>query len=199
MPHNPIASKKIDYLADWPLHYYDIQTGKMRQEFLSLAIAQKIDPICDAYRLKLCQKRFFTYSNDGSIDSFSRALTLIQAASAAGVSVFTKKRMKRELESYAKDLCLLDYSPESPEEMDILQQEWDDFSRYFISSCLGNKSYCSTLFGLVPMKDSMVSQKIALQILQVTVEYPQKFGMEELFYPLQQSMHRMYDTYFSEE
>ena len=186
------TSKNIDYLQDWPTHYYDIPTGTLRMEYLKKAQENELSSKADDYRKELCEKRFFHQNNTGNVDGFLHAWMMIKASSVAGISFFQKKRLTRELESYMRDLCLLDFTPKDEEQDAVLAEEWSDFARYFISSCTGSKGYCSTLFGFVPIKDAMVAEKIAAEIDVVTKEYPAKLGYEEAFLPLRNIM---LDTY----
>lgn len=121
-----------------------------------------------------------------------RAWTMIQASSAAGVSFLKKKRLTAELETYMRELCLLWDTPRSETEEKILMEEWRDFARTFIASCTGSKAYCSTLFGFVPIKDTVIAEKIAAEILLVTRDYPGKLGLADTFAPFRQVM---CDTY----
>lgn len=185
-------NEKPDYLLDWPSHYYDIPSGTKRMEFLDSAKKLGISSPADPYRIKLCKKRFFSQNKSGTVDSFMHAWMMIKASSAAGCSFLQKRRLTRELEKYMEDLCLLHYEPENDEELMVLNEEWSDFARYFILSCIGNKNYCSTLFGLVPIKDATVAEKIAAEIQLVTRDYPSCFGYEEEFMPLNRILR---DTY----
>ena len=150
-----------DYTKDWPARYYDIPTGTLRREHLKRAKAEGFAVPADSYREMLCERRFFSEKKDGTVDGFFRAWTMIKASAAAGVSFFQKKRQKKELLTYMKDLCLSpdDLLPESADA--VLIEEWQDFARGLISSCTGSKAYCSTLFGFVPIKNAKVAEKLA--------------------------------------
>lgn len=174
----------IDYLQDWPTHYYEITSGSMRKEILTTAIEKSLDPAEDSYRMQLCEKRFYSYSTDGTVDAFSRAFTMILASSASGVSFLTKKRQLQELKDYMADLCLIHWKTENNLQVQLLQAEWKDFAQSFIRSCVQSKAYCSTLFGVVPIKDASVAEKLALQIDLVTRSYPALFALDETFLPL---------------
>ena len=104
-----------DYTKDWPARYYDIPTGALRREHLKRAKAEGFAVPADSYREMLCERRFFSEKKDGTVDGFFRAWTMIKASAAAGVSFFQKKRQKKELLTYMKDLCLSpdDLLPES--------------------------------------------------------------------------------------
>ena len=47
---------------------------------------------------------------------------------------------------------------------------------------------CSTLFGIVPIKDAAVAEKIAQDIDLVTKDYPAAFGLEEAVRPFRSIM-----------
>ena len=48
---------QIDYLENWPEHYYEIENANERKEILSQAISQGLDLPNDNYRMKLLEKR----------------------------------------------------------------------------------------------------------------------------------------------
>ena len=178
------TSTNTDYLTDWPTHYYDIPTGAERIQYLDAAAAQGIEDPADIYRRKLCEKRFFSINNAGTADAFIRAWMMVQVSANSGSSLIWNKREKRHLEDCMRDLCLLDYEPENELERSALTAEWHDFAGCFLSACTGSKSYRSTLFGLVPISDDAVTEKISHDIVQVTEEYPARFGLEKSFLPL---------------
>lgn len=187
------TQEPIDYLQDWPMHYYEIPTAIQRMTILDDAEKKGITTGIDIYRKILCQKRFFSINQKGTVDSFLNAWMMIKASSAAGVTLLQKKRLKRELITYMGMLCLTDFDYHTEESLTALTEEWRDFARYFIYSCTGSKAYCSTLFGFVPIKDSVIAEKIAAEIVQVTMDYPAKFGLEAEFSPFRNIM---YDTYY---
>lgn len=181
-----------DYLADWPSHYYEIPTGMERLEALDHMAGQGLETPEDSFRRAFCEKRFFSIDPSGKTDLFMRAWTMIQASSASGVSFLKKKRLTAELETYMKDLCLLWDASGSEWEEKIRTEEWRDFARTFIASCTGSKAYCSTLFGFVPIKDTVIAEKIAAEILLVTRDYPGKLGLADAFAPFRQIMCETY-------
>ena len=185
-------SEETDYLADWPRHYYEIPTGTMRRDYLGKASACGSASPGDSFRLKLCEHRFFSKNNSGTIDTFLYAWTMIKSSSAAGVSFLQKNRLKRELESYMEDFCLPLFETAGEEELVILMAEWQDFAGCLIRTCADSKAYCSTLFGFVPIKDSTIAEKIAAEIRLVTKDYPARFGLDDRFLPLYRVM---CDTY----
>lgn len=178
-------SDRPDYLQDWPVHYYEIESATEKRAALETALANHLNPPYDTYRLRLLEKRYFNHHKKGTTDAFMYAWAMIKASSSSGVSFFTKKKQLRELLSYMEDLCLVNYEPESAEERQVLTEEWTSFAAQLISSNAGSRTYCSTLFGLVPIKDTIVARKIANDIQLVTHDYPALFGQEAAFAPLE--------------
>lgn len=119
-------------------------------------------------------------------DTFLHAWVMIKASSATSISFLQKKTLQRELEGYMKDLWLLDYEPQTIETLALRDKKWRDFARNLIQSYSDDKAYCSTLFGFVPIKDAAVAEKIATEIMTVTVKYPSKFNLSNAFEPLKQ-------------
>ena len=138
---------QIDPLENWPEHYYEIENAKERKEILAQAISRGLDLPNDNYRMKLLEKR---YGKDGKSDAFMKAWMMIKASGAAGISFFNKRHLQKELKQYMKDLCLLEYAPENETEQAVLLTEWENFAKVLLTSCTGSKTYCSTLFGIVP-------------------------------------------------
>ena len=91
-----LNNENVDYLSEWPAHYYEIEDINERERILQLAIEQKLDPALDEKRLLILRKRFGDHPAEKRADLFLRAWMMIQAASAGGVSFFQKKRQKNQ-------------------------------------------------------------------------------------------------------
>lgn len=185
------ALPEFDFLESWPAHYYEIKDIIKRKEILEKAISQNLDPEHDSFRMKLLNKRFFTENKKGTTDSFMLAWIMIKASSASG-DIFIGKKKGRELEAHLRNLCLYDFTPENEAEQQVLEEEWTDFARCYLLSCVESKSYCSTLFNMVPLQDSAVARKIVEEINLITLSYPSKFGLEDSMIPLRQIMGRTF-------
>lgn len=176
---------EFDYLEDWPAHYYEIKNTVKRREYLEKAIGMNLDPAHNGYRMRLLEKRFFSENKKGTADSFMLAWIMIKAAAASQDS-FMVKRQVRELENNLRNLCLFDFTCENEDEQQVLEEEWNDFARCYLASCVESKSYCSTLFNMVPLQDGAIARKIVAEINLVTLTYPAAFGMEACMAPLRQ-------------
>ena len=120
----------------------------------------------DEKRLLILRKRFGDHPAEKRADLFLRAWMMIQAASAGGVSFFQKKRQKKELCGYLMQLGIrTDEKQNVEKDADvedvcgyILEEEWKNFAYTYLASCTGSRAYCSTLFGIVPIKDAAVAE-----------------------------------------
>lgn len=181
-----------NYLADWPIHYYEMEDINLRQQHLLYAIEQQLDTAHDSLRLTLLQKRFGTSLSEKRPDLFLRAWMMIKAGSASGTSFLNKKHQKKELLNCLETLGILDCPTENSAALQVLTEEWQNFAHVFLANCAGSKSYCSTLFGMIPIKDSVVAEKIAIEIDLVTRTYPARFGLEEQMLPFRKVMADIY-------
>ena len=86
--------RDINFLEDWPLHYYELPSGIERIKALNEAAVQGICTDLDEYRKIMCEKRFFAKNDKGTTDAFLNAWMMIKASAAAGVSFLQKKRLK---------------------------------------------------------------------------------------------------------
>lgn len=182
----------INYLQDWPSHYYEIPSAEEKRTHLKAVLLKQPESAEDTFRMELLEKRFFTLSKDGSTDAFLHAFTMLGASAAAGVSFLQKKFRKKELFTYIDLLVLSEFEQRPDWEQNILVAEWEDFALGYLFSCFDSKSYRSTLFGMIPMKDHNVAKKLASEIKLITKEYPGIFGMEDVFRPLYQCFETVY-------
>ena len=138
-----LNNENVDYLLEWPAHYYEIEDINERERILQLAIEQKLDPALDEKRLLILRKRFGDHPAEKRADHFLRAWMMIQAASAGGVSFFQKKRQKKELCGYLMQLGIrTDEKQNVEKDADvedvcgyILEEEWKNFAYTYLASC----------------------------------------------------------------
>lgn len=117
---------------------------------------------------------------------------LMKIDTSSGVNFLQKKRLTKQWTAYAKDFGLVDFDSLSHEAQEELQEKWKAFFSHLIQMCHDDKTYNSTLFGMVPMKKDTLSEKIANELTIVTEGYPTKLGLEDLYLPLHQCAKEVY-------
>lgn len=98
-----LNNENVDYLSEWPAHYYEIEDINERERILQLAIEQKLDPALDEKRLLILRKRFGDHPAEKRADHFLRAWMMIQQP-VRWCILFQKKRQKKELCGYLMQL-----------------------------------------------------------------------------------------------
>lgn len=122
--------------------------------------------------------------NEKELAAYMNAWVMLRAAASTGINFLTRKKAAKEALSY---LAVFEKKTNEDENRALYE-----FARELISSSLKSRSYGSTLFGMVPMRDKDVAQKFAAEIRLVTVEYPDKLGLKEEFSFLYQCMRKVF-------
>ncbi len=173
------GKEHINYEEDWPLHYYEIKDIDEREKILRKIISDAQDSseilAQNKRRLEILLKRYPEKTSMGiRKDNFIAAWMNMLITGRLGINFINKGRVKKEVTGYLKDLCILDFSQD-----DILISEWEDFARLWIRSCVEDKTYDSTIFGLIKLTDKNLALKIAGDILDISFFIPLKFGYQE--------------------
>jgi hypothetical protein len=126
------------------------------------------------------------------VDLFMNAWMMIKVSATSGVPIFGRRLKKKEMASYMHTLCISDFPCDDDEALAIREQEWASFARTLISVCTNSRGYCSTLFGMVPIKDETVLKKIAEEIVLVTKTYPSAFGLYDDMKPFSDAVIKTY-------
>ncbi|MGN0169253.1 MAG: DUF6553 family protein [Lachnospiraceae bacterium] len=119
--------------------------------------------------------------DEKELTRYMNAWVMLKASSCAGLHFFTRKKARKDALTY-----LSVFQPHDQNENHL--QNLQDFARELITASLQSRSYGSTLFGMVPMREKDVAQKLAAEIRSVTLEYPAKLHLEEDFAFLYQVM-----------
>ncbi|ETP72194.1 hypothetical protein UYO_1795 [Lachnospiraceae bacterium JC7] len=181
-------NENIDYEENWPLHYYEIKDIDKRERILKKVISGLQSEINSSgvqspdealsqneRRLEVLLKRYPEKKvNDLRMDNFIAAWMNMLITGRLGINFLNKGRIKKEVTGYLKDLCILDFPQD-----EILMDEWEDFAKFWIKSCVEDKTYDSTIFGLIRLSDKNLASKIAGDILDISYFIPLKFGYED--------------------
>lgn len=137
------------------------------------------------------ERRFTVHPKKGTVDNFMHAFMMAKIQASNGPGLFRKKAQK-EYMGYADALYLTEYQTASDSQKETIENEWINFSKTYISCCVGNQKYGSACFGMIPLNQQAVIEKIKEDITLVTCEYPATLGMEALFLPLHEIMLRTF-------
>ena len=164
----------LNYLENWPEHYYEIKDINDRENILKSYIEKNPDSLDDQTRLQLLQKRFVFLKDHKRADLFMRGWINSKTLSTENIHFFNKKRIEKEFRQCLEDLCILNY-----ERSPILHEEWKSFSQEFILSCIDSHSYKQVAVGIGHVSDKNVAMRIAGDIDHITKKLPASFLLEE--------------------
>lgn len=164
----------LNYLENWPEHYYEIKDINERENILKSYIEKNPDSLDDQTRLQLLQKRFVFLKDHKRADLFMRGWINSKTLSTENIHFFNKKRIEKEFRQCLEDLCILNY-----ERSPILHEEWKSFSQEFILSCIDSHSYKQVAVGIGHVSDKNVAMRIAGDIDHITKKLPASFLLEE--------------------
>ncbi|MBE5858880.1 MAG: hypothetical protein E7301_01980 [Butyrivibrio sp.] len=170
--------------ANFDHHSID-DLGK-RRDYLTEKLGD--DPYPDTKRaLEIFDLRF-KKNGDKWTDNFMLALMmLLSEDSGSSFSLFKNSGKKRVI-TYLNSLLLCDKSGNKLEPDEELKSELLDLGARYLYSCADSKTYGSTLFGMIPMKDKQVAMKIYLDIKKVSVDVPEKYGLSDIALPLKEAL-----------
>ena len=164
----------LNYLENWPEHYYEIKDINERENILKSYIEKNPDSLDDQTRLQLLQKRLVFLKDHKRADLFMRGWINSKTLTTENIHFFNKKRIEKEFRQCLEDLCILNY-----ERSPILHEEWKSFSQEFILSCIDSHSYKQVAVGIGHVSDKNVAMRIAGDIDHITKKLPASFLLEE--------------------
>lgn len=164
----------LNYLENWPEHYYEIKDINERENILKSYIEKNPDSLDDQTRLQLLQKRFVWLKDHKRADLFMRGWINSKTLTTENIHFFNKKRIEKEFRQCLEDLCILNY-----ERSPILHEEWKSFAQEFILSCIDSHSYKQVAVGIGHVSDKNVAMRIAGDIDHITKKLPASFLLED--------------------
>ncbi len=168
------TEEKIDYLDQWPLHYYEVENINEREKYLKQILSQSPESKEDHERLNVLHIRYGHEKNGKRPDLFLRAWMNLKTASTEKTSFLNHRHKEKEIREYFTELCILNHERNS-----ILHEEWKDFARTWITLCANSTSYRSAVFGMLKVSDQNTAMRIANDIDAITNLLPAEFGLQK--------------------
>ncbi len=167
--------KEIDYREDWPRHYYESREPLARYQALQALLREMPDSSAEQRRLEVLLLRFpeLEKGKAPEKDGFIAAWMMLLIIGRSGVNFLNRKKLTREIREQLAGLGIFDGQPD-----ECLIREWESFASLWIETCVKDRTYTSTAFGMFHMKDERLALKIAGEIDEATRLIPAKFGFE---------------------
>lgn len=216
MLYNEEMKIDTDPFSDWPKAYYKERDPLKREVF----IKGKIERLKDAEgslednsreeekkreeeRLSVLYERYPSlkekkagkagiFQNGNTVvDRYMFSWLNILICGRAGIHFWNKKSLKKEV---AELLDIFHLSEEEAGEslVELRKSEWESFASFWIETCVGDKSYSSTVFGFLRMSDESLAKKMGREIADAMVFIPRALGLEEKAKPLKEVFMQCY-------
>lgn len=216
MLYNEEMKIDTDPFSDWPKAYYKERDPLKREVF----IKGKIERLKDAEgtlednsreeekkreeeRLFVLYERYpsLKEKKEGKAGIFQNGNTVVDRymfswlniliCGRAGIHFWNKKSLKKEV---AELLDIFHLSEEEAGEslVELRKSEWESFASFWIETCVGDKSYSSTVFGFLRMSDESLATKMGREIADAMVFIPRALGLEEEAKPLKEVFMQCY-------
>ena len=216
MLYNEELKIDTDPFSDWPKAYYKERDPLKREVF----IKGKIERLKDAEgtlednsreeekkreeeRLSVLYERYPSlkekkagkagiFQNGNTVvDRYMFSWLNILICGRAGIHFWNKKSLKKEV---AELLDIFHLSEEEAGEslVELRKSEWESFASFWIETCVGDKSYSSTVFGFLRMSDESLAKKMGREIADAMVFIPRALGLEEKAKPLKEVFMQCY-------
>lgn len=168
--------KDIDLQEDWPIRFYESRDPLARLDALEVRLRELPENTEEHARREILLKRFPELKNgkQPERDSFIAAWMMLLIVGRSGVNFLNRKKLKKDIETQLNALGILNCSTDPA----LLAREWESFAALWIETCVQDRTYTSTAFGMFRLKDDRLASKIAAEIDEATRLIPAKFGYE---------------------
>lgn len=126
------------------------------------------------------------------VDRYMYSWMNILIAGRTGIHFWNRRAVKKELDKLL-DIFVPDGKMEEQAELSQLRRrEIECFALLWLENCVKDKSYGSTVFGMIRMSDESLSRKMAEEIGEVLLFIPTAVGLEEKARPVKEVFLELY-------
>lgn len=126
------------------------------------------------------------------VDRYMYSWMNILIAGRTGIHFWNRRAVKKELDKLL-DIFVPDGKMEGQAELSQLRRrEIECFALLWLENCVKDKSYGSTVFGMIRMSDESLSRKMAEEIGEVLLFIPAAVGLEEKARPVKEVFLELY-------
>ncbi len=162
----------------WPDNYYMETDGMRRKGYLDATTAEQ-DSRENELRHMLWEKRYTdARGRYDDADRFLKVWMDLPFLAKSKDGLFGKSRARKGVEEIRETL-LLHLLKENPEYRDVWYREFIHSSCLYIQISKGDRSYSTTLFGIGKLPEDNLLRKIAADLCEKTIIYPDILGFRE--------------------
>ena len=200
-----------DPFSNWPAAFYEEKNPEKRESLVLLRMQQEeAERQIEEDRLSVLYERYPVLKErrekEGSSRKqglFSREAPLVDLymyswmniliAGRTGIHFWNRRAVKKEVEKLLNAFHFPGKTEDGADTLSALRQkEIECFALLWLENCVKDKSYGSTVFGMIRMSDESLSRKMAEEIGEVLLFIPAAVGLEEKARPVKEVFLELY-------
>ena len=166
--------------------YYKETDPMKRKELLEQSIAAGEDPAGNPIRMELWEARYREKSQNKNerADGFLKLRMVMNYAGDNSTGIFGYRGVKRDIRKALKKLNFEELKQKDEATRKLLYKECYHMGQLYLYLCENDRTYGSTLLGMMALNKEKLQDKIGADIFNVACKVPTRLEMEEELEPL---------------
>ncbi len=182
--------------------YYGEHDPMKRKMFLDQSIAAGEDEEANAVRKELWELRYGGPSElgpDTRADGYLGLWMAMEYSKDTAGKMFGLKRARREIEKNLTRLKFRELQEKSELHRELLYRECCHMVKTYMELCAKDKTYNTTLCGIVPISEKSAKNKLQHDIYTTAIAFPEEIGMQEELEIVTRAAREAYEAHFPGE
>ena len=182
--------------------YYGEHDPMKRKMFLDQSIAAGEDEEANAVRKELWELRYGGPSElgpDTRADGYLGLWMAMEYSKDTAGKMFGLKRARREIEKNLTRLKFKELQEKSELHRELLYRECCHMVKTYMELCAKDKTYNTTLCGIVPISEKSAKNKLQHDIYTTAIAFPEEIGMQEELEIVTRAAREAYEAHFPGE
>lgn len=182
--------------------YYGEHDPMKRKMFLDQSIAAGEDEEANAVRKELWELRYGGPSElgpDTRADGYLGLWMAMEYSKDTAGKMFGLKRARREIEKNLTRLKFRELQEKSELHRELLYRECYHMVKTYMELCAKDKTYNTTLCGIVPISEKSAKNKLQHDIYTTAIVFPEEIGMQEELEIVTRAAREAYEAHFPGE
>ena len=182
--------------------YYREYDPMKRKMFLDQSIAAGEDEEANAVRKELWELRYGGPSElgpDTRADGYLALWMAMEYSKDTAGKLFGLKRARKEIEKNLDRLKFKELQEKSELHRELLYRECCHMVKTYMELCEKDKTYNTTLFGIVPINEKNAKSKLQGDIYHTAVRLPEEINMQQELGIITRAAREAYEDHFPGE
>ncbi len=182
--------------------YYREYDPMKRKMFLDQSIAAGEDEEANAVRKELWELRYGGPSElgpDTRADGYLALWMAMEYSKDTAGKLFGTKRARKEIEKNLDRLKFKELQEKSELHRELLYRECCHMVKTYMELCEKDKTYNTTLFGIVPINEKNAKSKLQGDIYHTAVRLPEEINMQQELGIITRAAREAYEDHFPGE